>query len=38
MIKKYDRKTHSEFIKKIRKLYDPKKWDRQLLLKLYKII
>lgn len=28
MIKKYDRKTHSEFIKKFRKLYDPKKWDK----------
>lgn len=28
MIKKYDRETHSEFIKKFRKLYDPKKWDK----------
>lgn len=28
MIKRYDRKTHSEFIKKFRKLYDPKKWDK----------
>ena len=28
MIKKYDMKTHSEFIKKFRKLYDPKKWDK----------
>lgn len=28
MIKKYDRKTHSEFIKKFRKLYDPKKLDK----------
>lgn len=28
MIKKYDRKTHSEFIKKFRKLFNPQKWDK----------
>jgi hypothetical protein len=28
MIKKYDRETHSEFIKKFRKLFNPQKWDK----------
>lgn len=28
MIKRYDRETHSEFIKKFRKLFNPQKWDK----------